>query len=366
MVTKSVRGWIALALIGAAVPLAYGQAQAEPQAAPLKVRVVEAGDAPRYYAVVEELAAPPQSEYWLGISIGELPPVAKTQLGIEHGLVVDDVMPDSPAAKAGIQVHDILKIANGKGLQAAEDILKAVDDAKESELELVLLRSHKELTVKVKPAKRPDQEVRKTETAPAPRDGIAAEIGKLEEAIQSLRSRIGNDPLGIWFAKPGVVAEARRPAEFPKDLKVQIMKQGDMPAKIHVEHQGKEWDITEEQLGDLPEEIRGHVQTMLGKGPFGLRMKLPTVVPPPVAAPHPGQPVPTPPTAGPRNVVPPSGADPAVTRLRAYRVDTKDEALEAKLDQILKKLDQMENKALEALRDEVKQLRKELDELRSK
>jgi hypothetical protein len=53
---------------------------------------------------------------------------------------------------------------------------------------------------------------------------------------------------------------------------------------------------------------------------------------------------------------------PTVARL--HRVETA--GVEAKLETILKKLEQIEGRSLEQLEKEVKQLRKELDELRGK
>ena len=52
---------------------------------------------------------------------------------------------------------------------------------------------------------------------------------------------------------------------FPKDLSVEIKKDGDHSAKIHVKRGNKEWDVTDEKLGDLPEDIRPHVERMLGQ-----------------------------------------------------------------------------------------------------
>src|SRR6185312_6347588 len=41
--------------------------------------------------------------------------------------------------------------------------------------------------------------------------------------------------------------------------------QGAEPAKIQVKRGDKEWNVTEEKLDDLPDDIRTHVQTLLGR-----------------------------------------------------------------------------------------------------
>jgi membrane-associated protease RseP (regulator of RpoE activity) len=62
---------------------------------------------------------------WLGVSTHEAPPVLSDQIDLprDTGLVVDVVLPDSPAAVAGIQIHDVLTslddqiLANGDQLR---------------------------------------------------------------------------------------------------------------------------------------------------------------------------------------------------------------------------------------------------------
>ena len=48
------------------------------------------------------------SDYWLGVQVAALPELTKRQLALKHGLAVEDVTADSPAAKAEIKRYDIL------------------------------------------------------------------------------------------------------------------------------------------------------------------------------------------------------------------------------------------------------------------
>jgi hypothetical protein len=172
---------------------------------------------------------------------------------------------------------------------------------------------------------------------------------------------------------------------------IQITKKGDQPANIRVSKDDKNWEVTEGKLDDLPEDIREHVQQMLGQRlrfrtqaatpgfpveRYEYRLTPRTPATPPAAPAPPASPAfpvpPTPPTparAGARAVVPvpvaPAPPLPQVARLHAYRVEAGG-GVEGKLDTILKKLDQLESKSVEQLEREVKQLRKELDELRGK
>ena len=49
------------------------------------------------------------------------------------------------------------------------------------------------------------------------------------------------------------------------DMTVTISKQGKEPAKITVKQGDKSWEVTEDDLDQLPEEVRPHVEPMLGR-----------------------------------------------------------------------------------------------------
>jgi len=392
MVSKLVRKWIALGFCGAVAPVAsaLGQAAAPVPAPPIAVPVRATlkapadGQAKDVFAFIADGAQvaveeAPTSEYWIGIALGELPEVAKKQLKLEHGLVVDDVLPDSPAAKAEFKQHDVLVRAGELVLDQPTDILKAVDEAKDKEMRIIVLRDGKELTLQVTPQKRPKSEaseLRKVETLEARLPGGA--IQKSEEALRELKGREGGQAVELHFAHPGVVQRTYtlKVAELPKNLKISITRDGDGPAKIHVEREGKEWDATSDKLNDLPNDVRSQVEQMLStviRPMLSARARSLVVGGPKVAhAYSPGTPgvpavVPLPAVPG-AHAVPPTPAAPAVPWIHAYRVaEGKNDGLEAKLDLILKKLTgDDDDKSLEKLRDEVERLRKEVEALKNK
>lgn len=313
------------------------------------------------------LAAEKPSEYWLGIALGELPEVAQQQLGLDGGLVVADVMDDSPAAKAEFKKHDILIKADDKPLKSPPDLLKVVDGSQGKEVAIVLIRSGKDRTITVVPVKRADaakaQSEKERVELVVPQAEFRDEIRNLEDVLNKLKSKAGDGALSLWFPKPAVVAPRVeyklasptkvRKVEFPKNLSVQINKQGGEPTKIHVKQGEKEWSITEDERGislsELPEDIRAHVngllhgspasgmpgwaQTkMLRVAPSGKIEGEIKIVPVPPAAPA----APQPPVAG---APPAPPAPPQIARLNAYRVESG--GVEAKLDAIMKKLDQL-------------------------
>jgi hypothetical protein len=348
--------------------------------------------------VLDDETAPaeaPQSQYWLGVQLAALPEVAKHQLGVEHGLTVEDVMPDSPAAKAEIKKFDILLKAGDTPLKEAADLIKSVDASQGKEITITVIRGGKDRTVRVVATRRPEKERMDVRV---PRPELGAEIKRLEEALQSLKSKAGKEGLGLWFARPAVVAprvdykiaSPKEIGEFPKDLSVQINKQGDQPTKVHVKSGDKEWNITEDKQGislrELPDDIRPHVLRVLLGAPTSGRatdtrvlrvtregkvegeLRIAPVPPVPPVAPKPPAPpaapaLPAIPAAPYRSGVLPS---PQAARTFYYRAERAEDSDESKLDTIIKKLDQLESGALGKLDKEVKQLRKELDELRSK
>src|SRR5262245_32166707 len=76
----------------------------------------------------------PANEYWLGLQVATLPEITKRQLVINHGLAVEDVSPDSPAAKAEIRRYDILLQAGDTTLKSVADLIKAVEAAQGKEI----------------------------------------------------------------------------------------------------------------------------------------------------------------------------------------------------------------------------------------
>jgi hypothetical protein len=345
--------------------------------APATVRLKALADGTSY-GFAEE-AAPQPGKYWIGIILGELPELARKQLQLEYGIVVEDVVPDSPAAKAEFKAHDVLLRAGEKQLlKQPADILQAVEAAEESELELTVLRAGKEQTIKVTPVKRPEPEFTDVATTLTPGTTIVPEgaIRKLEDALQQLRGKQLGEKVELVFPRPGIVTtriETVHPGGVPNNLTLRINKEKGAPAKIFVKQDDKEWEVTEDKLGELPENLRIIVERTLGQQQsFNYVLpRAPVAGPGPASMPGialPGAPA-IPPI--PNVIVKRYESSSAQPTVRAYSADinlksseSKDSVV-SKLDEVLARLERLESKSLEKLQDEVARLRKELDELRS-
>ena len=94
---------------------------------------------------------------WLGVETSSIPRVVSEQLGLTRGfgLVVDYVVPDGPAAAAGVQTNDILKMFNDQILMDPDQLSKLVrSQAEGTNVTLTILRKNAEQKVTVKLGKK--------------------------------------------------------------------------------------------------------------------------------------------------------------------------------------------------------------------
>jgi len=229
----------------------------------------------------------PSEHYWIGVACGELTDALKTQLELTEGqgVLVDDVMPDSPAAQAGLKKYDVIVAAGDKSLTNAQGLVEAVAQAKEGELNLHIVRGAKKLSIAVKPAKRPAQPAEPT-VVEIPAN---ADAEKLQELIQQYMKQQHGAGMRMRMLQPGMVLPPGAPvmagvpagATLPDDLTISITRHGNEPAKISVKQGEKSWELIEDKgptgpgqerpkhggMESLPPDVRVHVDRMLGRLP---------------------------------------------------------------------------------------------------
>ena len=154
-----------------------GVGAAERRRVPVVVKVVRAGEAKevrvpppgavhalRVGPVRVAVARAPQAaapSYWIGVALGEVDDTLRAHVKLDDGggLVLTDVLKESPAAKAGLSKNDLLLSVDGRPLKAPEDLVKAVQAAKdEHSLTLAVRRAGDGLKVAVRPEKRKETE----------------------------------------------------------------------------------------------------------------------------------------------------------------------------------------------------------------
>jgi len=207
-----------------------------------------------------------QGEYWLGIECYPVMPVLRAQLSLpeNQGLVVSNVVPESPAAKAGIEANDILMLCGEKKLATVQDLSETIEAAKETPLKLDIIRAGKVQTVEATPAQRPQSMMFKPE-------GSSADWKEIEQWLRKMEGGAGAgqpQPLHLRVIQPGAILPPGAPVEppMPGNLSINVNRNGDQPAQISVRWNDKKWDINEKELDKLPPEVRPHVERMLGHG----------------------------------------------------------------------------------------------------
>ena len=172
---------------------------------------------------------------YLGVETDESPSVVSEQLGLQKGfgLVVEYVVPDSPAAAAGIQQNDILKMLNDQILTERDQLSKLIRSFPEgTTVTFTVLRKGKEEKIGVKLAKKEVSE--RSEMWGHGRhpnfnfnfnghDWGDFGMGDLKEQMEHLKEQLGDTNKGVIHdAIMTAQAEAQRAlAEQRKDLEHQ-------------------------------------------------------------------------------------------------------------------------------------------------
>ncbi|MFG0334152.1 MAG: PDZ domain-containing protein [Maioricimonas sp. JB049] len=100
------------------------------------------------------------SEFVIGLLLTENIDLARAQLRLgETGVAVRRVIRDLPAAKAGIEQHDIIIAAGDRAVTSAKVLHEVIDETGENELTLTILRGGVEQTVAVTPKRRSELQV---------------------------------------------------------------------------------------------------------------------------------------------------------------------------------------------------------------
>ena len=87
----------------------------------------------------------------IGVGIVPLSKQLAEYFRVEGGAMIDDVRENSPAAKAGLKAGDIIVEANGKAVRNQMDLIKTINEKKDGDVQLTIVRSGSRQTINVTP-----------------------------------------------------------------------------------------------------------------------------------------------------------------------------------------------------------------------
>ena len=133
-------------------------------------------------------AAPVQlSEYWIGASVTPVSDETAYQLGLNEGegLLVREIVPGSPAEKAGLEKYDILLAVGEQPVSSVGQIGQIVDGANGSPLAVSYIRKGERGSVELTPEKRPESQ--NVQIVPPAVNQAVPEQGAEREQIRVVR-----------------------------------------------------------------------------------------------------------------------------------------------------------------------------------
>jgi S1-C subfamily serine protease len=118
---------------------------------------VTLGDAPSRHN--SDKASAPKGQAYLGVFVQSLTPELKDSLdlNVEKGALIVQVLPDSPAAEAGLQEEDVVTHVGNVAVMTAKELSDAiVQHGTGKEVELTVARGHESIKLKARLQEAPD------------------------------------------------------------------------------------------------------------------------------------------------------------------------------------------------------------------
>ncbi|MEW4564967.1 PDZ domain-containing protein [Bremerella sp. JC770] len=198
-------------------------------------------------------------KYWLGVQLAPVPEILKKHVERlkDGGAMVAGVAPESPAEKAGLKAGDHVLKVNDTVISSPEQMVDLVRDSDGKALTVRVLRGLEIESIAVQP------EV-------APQD-MASSMPRIKRAPPGMEMQPGQPNARFRFFGPGqmVPPQVRLQAleqDMPQNMMIRVEREGDGPAKLHIEREGKSWDVTRENIDELPEDLQEVAKRYLEQG----------------------------------------------------------------------------------------------------
>lgn len=87
----------------------------------------------------------------IGVGVTTLTKQLSEHFGVTSGVMINEVRADSPAAKAGLKAGDIVVEAEGREVKSEGDLIRAIQEKKEGDVTLTIVRGGNRQTIRVTP-----------------------------------------------------------------------------------------------------------------------------------------------------------------------------------------------------------------------
>jgi membrane-associated protease RseP (regulator of RpoE activity) len=218
----------------------------------------------------------PLPKHWIGILGGPVPDYVRAQVDIpdDYGVMIREVVPDSPAAKAGLTKYDIVLRANDTDVSDMRDLANLVTSEGEQggKISMEVLRRGQRETIVVTPEERPENVALSPPEGTGAGWGMPGQPGDFQQFFnQHLPS---GQPFAFRSFGPGMQLNfpGAGTAGMPNGVSVSVSKENDQPAKVTVKRGEDTWEFNgddPEALKQLPEDLRPFVSQFLGQNVLG-------------------------------------------------------------------------------------------------
>ena len=87
----------------------------------------------------------------IGVGVTQLTRQLAEYFGVDGGLLINYVRPDSPGSRAGLKAGDVIVGIDDEPVRGAGSLSRAIDDKKESDFTLKIVRDRRDQTVSLRP-----------------------------------------------------------------------------------------------------------------------------------------------------------------------------------------------------------------------
>jgi len=187
--------------------------------------------------VLANAVAEGEQRGWLGVSISEVPEALAAQMDVpESGVLIVNVLKDSPAERAGIEVHDIVLSLDGQAVDHETMTLAELIGSRKpgDKVNVALLRQGQKKNVSIELGSRPssDNMVWKFDITPHT---------KVEERVRTRGKIMGKGPGGQWFIKD--LGELENLKNLGDQFKVMVPHSGSQSTKVFVDGNRKTFNL---------------------------------------------------------------------------------------------------------------------------